>query len=534
MWTRVGPAVQIEWGLWVTFDNCVFVNSSMDASENDPIIRERQYGYSDRHAGILVTKLEGSAAILFISNCIFKNGNLKYYAGGGNFSFHIRNCIIESVFTLTGDIAFNPPPVHLIDPSPVDGAALIEYVGVGDVKTESVVKIEGQTEVAAENIVCINTAHVIGPATIINTPSPRIWQGQKKTLAGKKQVGFWQGRVAAQHDSARRTFNPVAVRFKNLMPQDPQEITIRATGNATLTTNVLAPDGTQRAFNLSPNSNGLQSKLVVCRRIVVSQPVNVGDIIVNEGDIVIAGVWARAAATNGFLPAATSIVYAGFHDYRYRFEGTQESVLRMGAPLKGDGEWEWLSVAGKVSKHSGFDTDLEMAFFCLDDRANNRTYSHDLYAPILLYIPISEGISDNEMHELRQHLSTWPDNVEPGTVSLLRGQDFALQSHIVSKGTKPIVPIGAHDPRLIEIDGNDVSGRISVKAGSIISNGIIATLEFSKLFRSKPRVLLTAANHHASTIPIFVDSSEQKFSIHTTITSGQLEQDSVWNYFVIE
>jgi hypothetical protein len=125
--------------------------------------------------------------------------------------------------------------------------------------------------------------------------------------------------------------------------------------------------------------------------------------------------------------------------------------------------------------------------------------------------------------------------VELGTVSLLRGQDFVVQSYVVSKGTKPIVPMGAHDPALIEIDANDVSGRISVKAGSIINDGIIATLEFSKLFRSKARVLLTAANHHASTIPIFVESSEQKFSIHTTtITSGRLEQDSVWNYFVIE
>jgi hypothetical protein len=79
------------------------------------------------------------------------------------------------------------------------------------------------------------------------------------------------------------------------------------------------------------------------------------------------------------------------------------------------------------------------------------------------------------------------------------------------------------------------SGRISVKAGSIIRDGIIATLKFSKLFRSSPRILLTAANHYASTIPVFVQSSEQKFSIHTTsMTSGQLEKDSVWNYFVIE
>ncbi|MGE5661739.1 MAG: hypothetical protein ACM3X1_05775, partial [Ignavibacteriales bacterium] len=195
--------------------------------------------------------------------------------------------------------------------------------------------IEGAIGQSAESIVCINTLGVTGPATIINNPAPREWQNQKKTLAAKKQVGFWQGRVAAQHDSARREFGPVSVRFKNLMPQDPQEITRRATGAGRLTTNVSAPDGTQRAFNLSPDSNGLQGKIIVCRRIVVNQPVNAGDIVVEEGDIVIAGVWARAAsAYYGFLPGITTLVYAGFHDYRYRFKGTQESVLRISAPLE--------------------------------------------------------------------------------------------------------------------------------------------------------------------------------------------------------
>jgi hypothetical protein len=166
------------------------------------------------------------------------------------------------------------------------------------------------------------------------------------------------------------------------------------------------------------------------------------------------------------------------------------------------------------------------------DRNGEFDYSHDFYAPILLHIP-SADISNNEIFELRQHMSTWPDNVEPGTVSLLRGQDFALQSHIISKGTSVIKPQGAM--WIGKFDGNDVSGYIYVKGTSIIDDrGLIAKLEFSKPFKSKPRVLLTAINPYASTIATYVKSSESGFSIYTTTTtSKKLGKDSEWNYFVI-
>jgi predicted ATP-grasp superfamily ATP-dependent carboligase len=67
-----------------------------------------------------------------------------------------------------------------------------------------------------------------------------------------------------------------------------------------------------------------------------------------------------------------------------------------------------------------------MTFFCQYRRDTSQTYSHDFYAPIILHIPKDVGISHNEMVEMSQHLSSWPDNIEAGTVALLRGQDFAL------------------------------------------------------------------------------------------------------------
>ncbi|MGE5661740.1 MAG: hypothetical protein ACM3X1_05780 [Ignavibacteriales bacterium] len=173
-----------------------------------------------------------------------------------------------------------------------------------------------------------------------------------------------------------------------------------------------------------------------------------------------------------------------------------------------------------------------MAFFCLDDRPNNQTYSHDFYAPILLYLPKSEGISENEMHELCQHLSTWPDNVEPGTVSLLRGQDFALQGHFISRGSTPRMS----SQYGMQVYGNDTSGVIGVSRGNAIdSDGTIATLTFIKSFPVPPCVILTAANRSASTLNTFVKSFREGFSIMTTNTTlGNPTEDPEWNYFVID
>ena len=547
VWTHIGPGVEIEWGLWVKFDNCVFVNSSLDAATYDPSVGASQHGYSDRHAGILVRKkFASSAAILFVSDCIFKNGNLKYYAGHppavrGPFSFHVSNCIVESVWQ-DGDIAYNPPGVHLIYPDLLDGAALIENLGLGDVgkpsrmdQPQGAVFIEGAKDQNAESIVCINTLSVTGPATIINNPAPREWQNQKKTLAAKNQVGFWQGRVAAQHDSARRTFGPVSVRFKNLMPQDPQDIARLAqpgigAPHPILNANVLAPDGTYGAFNLSPNPTSdqglaLQSKSIYCRRLR-SQDVNVGDII-------IAGVWARAASKNGFLPFITALVTAGFSDYEYILEGWHQSTLSLKPPLRGDGEWEWLCAAGKLSHKSVRDeVNLMMAFFCKYGVGNNPTYSHDFYAPILLHISKDAGLSDNEMNEMCQHLSSWPDNVEVGTVALLRGQDFALQGHFISRGSMPRMS----SQYGMQVHGNDTSGVIGVSRGNAIdSDGTIATLIFIKSFPVPPCVILTAANRSASTLNAFVKSFREGFSIMTTDTTlGNPTEDPEWNYFVID
>lgn len=539
---RVGPCVYSEKGLKVAFENCVFSTTHLEQrKESDPELEGKYRGYSDNRACIVAR----TPSVIQISNCVFKGGNFKYYAGTHPFAFDIRDCFFEGSFIVTGAGGVTPmgPLVHLI--AAHQGSAFIENVGAGDlnVRTPGGVKVEGSEQVAGD-VMCINVATVIGPATILNIPLTQRWQNITSTLARQRQVGFWQGRVSAQHDSARRTFSPVAARFRNLVNQDP--FTWRSGsphGGPSIQTGVIAPDGTSAAVRLSPilpdgNIGELIPEQVTALLYYVNdtQSANTPKIIINKGDVIAAGVWVRAVNQKlGLAPWDVHLLRAELHPaHGYKFDN-DSYVMSADSPLKGDGEWEWISVIGRVEKVMAVPTTLWMILSCARQRYQDESidYVHDFYAPILLHVPSSD-LSNNEIYELRQHMSTWPDNVEPGTVSVQRGQDFALQSHIISRGSKPEVLIGKER---VEVDGNDVSGRILVRQGSIIPyEGIIASFRFSKPFRSKPRILLTAANHYAGTIPIFVSiTSESEFSIRTTtMTSGQLGEDSEWNYFVIE
>jgi hypothetical protein len=550
---RVGPCVHCEKGLKIRFEKCVFITSYYEQLANNDhsmfLDNERRYSvYSDNRAGILAK----TPSLISVSDCFFKCGNFKYYDRGHAFGFDIRDCIFEGNWItnpLDPDGPHIPSPagplVHIIGAN--NGSAFIENIGAGDISTEADVKVDGSEQVAGA-VVCINVATVKGPATILNIPATARWQNIPWTLARQRQVGFWQGRVSAQHDSARRSFSPVAARFKNMINPDPSTWPTDPNVEPYLQLHFPAPDGTLGAFRLLPRLPSRPIGIPVAnerRRILMldvnnAQSASVSRIFVNEGDVVVAGVWVRAAGDHGFAPWEAQLLAAEFHpESRYKFDNNLY-VIAANAPLKGDGEWEWISVAGRVKEvttqitndgsKQPVPTTLWVYLGCARgrDRDGEFDYSHDFYAPMLLHIP-GYDISNNEIHELRQHMSTWPDNVEPGTVSLLKGQDFSLQSHIISKGMSPSV----HPDYNITVNGNEISGQITIGTNSRINDGEIAALYFRRTFKSAPQILLTPANRYASTINTYVGSSVDKFTI-TATNITELTDNAIWNYYIIE
>ena len=119
---------------------------------------------------------------------------------------------------------------------------------------------------------------------------------------------------------------------------------------------------------------------------------------------------------------------------------------------------------------------------------------------------------------LGQHLSTWPDNVKTGTVSLLRGQNFALQKHLISKGNPAYVQFHDSSDNSVAwlLNANDISGLVDIPAGCKIFNGdILAKVLFSDSYYAPPKVVITAANAYTSRIHTYVESNQKGFSIKT-------------------
>jgi hypothetical protein len=120
--------------------------------------------------------------------------------------------------------------------------------------------------------------NLVGPLTNIG--------GGKSTSAtltspiASQQEGFYNGRIVGQHDSARRQFGPVSVRFTNLARLPSSGIGVK--------TGVTAPDGTKGAVTLATSG--------------VIDFYNSGAITPIVGEYLIGGVWAQQGP-NGYQNA---------------------------------------------------------------------------------------------------------------------------------------------------------------------------------------------------------------------------------------
>jgi hypothetical protein len=134
------------------------------------------------------------------------------------------------------------------------------------------------------------------------------------------------------------------------------------------------------------------------------------------GDWVVAGCWVKAEnTTNGFNQPAIAAVLSATLD-------TAVDYFALGHPIKGDGEWEWIANAAKVTAGAGSrEVLMELRFYS--------TNPHRFYAPILLHIPTGT-ISDTEALELVQHLASWPDGAPVGHVSTIRDQKLIARGGI--------------------------------------------------------------------------------------------------------
>jgi hypothetical protein len=125
-----------------------------------------------------------------------------------------------------------------------------------------------------------------------------------------------------------------------------------------------------------------------------------------------------------------------------------------------------------------------------------------------------------------------------GDASFLGNVSFG--GHISTEGDSPAFKISSADGLTgsalasSSVDGNDISGQLSIDLGDTPSNGKLIKIEFKKPYSRMPRVLLTPSNEQASVVQYYVSSTKDGFTI--TVTGGQLTPSSSlqFNYWVTQ
>jgi hypothetical protein len=380
---------------------------------------------ANNRAAILLDGTGGfGVGLVFISDTNVNGGGVKYVPGINPGSLVVRNLTIE------GDPSHDiPPAVWMSGNGTANGTTLLaDSVVVADPGPSGApaVKIDGGLPDNSTIIGAVGGgpggSNVQGPAIIVSQLQSLHLGPSNDSVSPLRQgqAGFIFGHVVGQHDSARRSFAPTAIRFKNIAFQQSSSWTVaQFGGKTTYTRGVIAPDGTTNAARASNAGSALKEVMYFFDQ---SQRIAVGDWYVG-------GAWLRSQTANGYAQSNTQGLVFSVIDQGNSGTGRQSSAIN-----RGDGEWEWQWIAQKIASISAASARIVFG------AAFDGTHTIEAYAPILVHIPAGT-LSDNEAYELAINLQSYPDTATPGEISTLRNQQLSIG------GTSPFLAKLTHSCR---------------------------------------------------------------------------------------
>jgi hypothetical protein len=125
--------------------------------------------------------------------------------------------------------------------------------------------------------------------------------------------------------------------------------------------------------------------------------------------------------------------------------------------------------------------------------------------------------------------------------------NVSLAGHIITSGNTPYIVIEDGAGLLVapadnpaanlataSVDGNDISGKVTIDLGDSSATGKLITLNFKHAYARAPKVVITPANAASAGLQYYVQSTATGFTI--VITSGQLTPASslTFNYFITQ
>lgn len=344
------------------------------------------------------------------SGSLIINGPITQEAGGGSQNcdpiLHVlpvgSGAISSTVITVTGDLvasdcaAGTTAPVIQNDLNGMNANNLVVY---GQLNTGASALA---TQLTKGPMTLMKPVVFISPLPITSMQAQGEW-GVAATVPVHNPP-----RIEMGQDSARRGFAPTAVRFTNLASQ--LSSTWGSSGSPTVTTGIIAPDGTANAVQIGSRS-GNSCKLV-----------DTGTQTWAAGDGIIVGVWVQAGTPANGFPTANGIggvvSTQGTGTYTLDITSTAGTALTLQPPYKGDGEWEWISVGDLFT--SGSSTGFWRMNLCA-----STTQPLNVYGPIILHLTSSQ-VSASEFYYILEHLQTYAETASAGDVMLMRGQRFSF------------------------------------------------------------------------------------------------------------
>lgn len=207
--------------------------------------------------------------------------------------------------------------------------------------------------------------------------------------------------------TANRTATTVPV-TPLLVPQSPTLWGALTSGGATVTTGILAPDGSLNAGQVGGTNGGL----VTLYNAATSVALN---------DWFIVGYWAQSAEASK-MPANARLDLAGGGWYVNGSSGTSTEVGRDYEPFAVyDQGWKWVCQPVKITT-AGTGSPFVRLYLRRDTVYGLTNY----FMPGVIHIPASLGFADAEVVALSRSLQAWPSASVSGDLAVLPHQTFRL------------------------------------------------------------------------------------------------------------
>lgn len=243
-----------------------------------------------------------------------------------------------------------------------------------------------------------------GPATALGSyldPLTTI-----KTPLSEGQSGFFSGVASGQTDAGRRMFSPSALPHGKVNIANTDSTTWTNSGGS-ITTGVLAPDGTLNAAQISGAG-----------QMIISG----GNITPATGDSFVFGVWLKSVTNNGYDGTAVTFqTNANGFGAGNICQSSSDPQVALRQRLVGDGQWDYFSGICVLSPYGGNFAGLQITV------TSNSTHTIRAYAPAILWFTSADNVSVNEANEIANTLSFAPTNCPTGGyVCMMPQQRFAF------------------------------------------------------------------------------------------------------------